>query len=88
MKTEFLRNNTQKNQPIPHRKHIMSPLQRPTGYCFLGKEALFTVRIIRNTQKHCGVRMQSFVVLKWVVYMVTTELRDFFIYLFIFFFFL
>jgi hypothetical protein len=37
-------------QSVPHRKHIKSPLQSPTGYYCLGKQSLFTVRTIRNTQ--------------------------------------
>jgi hypothetical protein len=30
-------------QPVPHRKHITSPLQSPTGLCCLGKQSLFIV---------------------------------------------
>jgi hypothetical protein len=33
-----------------HRKHITSPLQRPTGKCCFGKQSLFIVRTTRNTQ--------------------------------------
>jgi hypothetical protein len=40
----------------------------------LGKQSLFIVRTIRNTQIHCVGRMQSFSVLKQVVYKVTTRL--------------
>jgi hypothetical protein len=49
-----------KIQFVPHRKHITSPLQSPTGYCCLGKQPLFTVSTIRNTQIHYVGRMQSF----------------------------
>jgi hypothetical protein len=42
---------------VPHRKHITSPLQSPTGYCCLGKRSLFVVRTVRNTQIHCVGRM-------------------------------
>jgi hypothetical protein len=45
---------------VPHRKHITSPLQSPTGWFYLGKQSLFIARTIRNTQIHCVVRMQSF----------------------------
>jgi hypothetical protein len=33
-------------QSVPQKKHIVSPLHRPTG---LGKQSLFTLRTIRNT---------------------------------------
>jgi hypothetical protein len=42
-------------------------------YC-LGKQSLFIVRTIRNTQIHCVSRMQGFGVLKQVVHIVATEL--------------
>jgi hypothetical protein len=35
-----------------------SPLQKTTGYGCLGKQSLFIVWIIRNTQIHCGGRTQ------------------------------
>jgi hypothetical protein len=42
-------------QFIPHRKHITSPLQSPTGYCCLGKQSLFIVRTVReHTDTLCG----------------------------------
>jgi hypothetical protein len=37
-------------QLVPHRKHITSPLQNPTGYCCVGKQSLFIVRTVGNTQ--------------------------------------
>jgi hypothetical protein len=40
----------------------------------LGKQSLFIVRTIRNTQIHCVGRMQSFGMLKQVVHIVTTGL--------------
>jgi hypothetical protein len=50
----------------------MSPLQS----C-LGKQPLFTVRTIRNTQTHSVGRMQSFGMLKRAVHIVTVELQRF-----------
>jgi hypothetical protein len=38
-------------QSVPHRKHITSPLQSPTGYCCLGKQSLFIVRTY-GTHRH------------------------------------
>jgi hypothetical protein len=46
-------------QFVPHRKRITSLLQTPASYCCLGKQSLFIVRTIRNTQIHSGGRMQS-----------------------------
>jgi hypothetical protein len=40
-------------QSVPHRKHITSPLQSPTGSCCVEKQLLFAVRTVRNTQIHC-----------------------------------
>jgi hypothetical protein len=37
----------------------MSPIQRPTGYCCLGKDSLFIVRTIRNKMIQCVGRMSS-----------------------------
>jgi hypothetical protein len=56
---------------VLHRKYIKSPLQRLTGRRCLGKESLFIVRTIWNTQIHPVGRMQSFSVLKQVVLIVT-----------------
>jgi hypothetical protein len=39
-------------QSVPHREHCVSTTD-PTGQCCLGKQPLFIVRIIRNTQVHC-----------------------------------
>jgi hypothetical protein len=39
-------------QSITHRKHITSPLQSPTGSCYLRKQSLFVVRTVRKTQIH------------------------------------
>jgi hypothetical protein len=50
-----------KLQSVPHRKHITSPLQSTTGKCCLGKQSLFVVRTIRNTQIHCVGRMKSYI---------------------------
>jgi hypothetical protein len=44
---------------VPQRNHITFPLEIPTGKCCLGKESLFIVRTIRNTQMHCVGKMQS-----------------------------
>jgi hypothetical protein len=44
---------------VPHRKHNTYPLQSPTGKWCLGKQLLFIVRTIRNTQIYCVGRMQS-----------------------------
>jgi hypothetical protein len=53
-------------QSEPHRKHITSPLQRPTGQCCLGNQSLFIVRTIGNTRiqsvphrKHITAPLQS-----------------------------
>jgi hypothetical protein len=45
----FLLNNIQ-IQFVPNKKHIMSPLQSPTGSCCFGKQSLFIVRTRRNTK--------------------------------------
>jgi hypothetical protein len=60
---------------LPHRKHMMSPLQSPTGYCCLGKQSLFIVRTIRNTQIHSVDRLQSSLFVKQVVYVITTGFK-------------
>jgi hypothetical protein len=39
---------------IPHRKHITSLLQKPTGQSCSREESLFTVRTIWNTYTLCG----------------------------------
>jgi hypothetical protein len=39
-------------QFVPHRKNVKSPLQSPTGQCCVGKQSLFTVRTVRNIQRH------------------------------------
>jgi hypothetical protein len=65
---------------VPHRKHITSPLRSLAGYCCLGKQSLFIVRTIRNTQIHCVGRMQSVLMLKHVVNIMSTfikSLKDF-----------
>jgi hypothetical protein len=66
-------------QLVPHRKHIKSPLQSPTRYCCLGKQSLFIVRTIRNTQIHSVGRMQSFSMVNkmvyTVLYIVTTRFK-------------
>jgi hypothetical protein len=54
---------------VPHRKHITSPLQSPTGKCCLGKQSLFIVRTIRNTQIHCLGQSAEFCVLSFTVLM-------------------
>jgi hypothetical protein len=48
-----------KLQSVPHGKHITPPLQGPTGCCCLGKNLVFTLRTIRNTQnvKFCYVKI-------------------------------
>jgi hypothetical protein len=33
-----------RTQFVPHRKHITSPLLRPTSYCSSGKQSLFTMK--------------------------------------------
>jgi hypothetical protein len=48
----------QNAESVPHKKHITSQLQSPNGY-YLGKQLLFIVGTIRNTQIHCVGRMQS-----------------------------
>jgi hypothetical protein len=48
----FLQNNLQKIEFVPHRKHVMSPLCRPTNRCL-------TVRTISSTELHSVGRMQS-----------------------------
>jgi hypothetical protein len=35
---------------VPHRELIISTLQKLTGLCCMGKDSLFIVRKIRNTQ--------------------------------------
>jgi hypothetical protein len=67
LKHDFQLSNILKFNFLVHRKHITSPLQRSTCLCCLGKQSLFIVRTIRNTQIHCVGRMQSFSMLKQVV---------------------
>jgi hypothetical protein len=44
-----------KIQFVPHREHITSPQQGPTGYCCLGKQSRFIVRnITEHTDTLCG----------------------------------
>jgi hypothetical protein len=50
MKTELLHYKYIQIQFVPHRKHIMSPLQSPARWCCVGKESLFNVRTVRNTK--------------------------------------
>jgi hypothetical protein len=66
LKTAFPLNNV-RIQFLPHRKHITSPLQSPTGECCLGKQSLFVVGTIQNTQIHSVGRMKNFSMLKQVV---------------------
>jgi hypothetical protein len=40
-------------ESVPHRKHVTSALQSPTGQCCLRKQSLFIVRSIRNAQIQC-----------------------------------
>jgi Na+/proline symporter len=61
-------------QFLPHKKHNTFPPQSPAGQGCLGKQSLFTVRTIWNTQIHCVGRMQGFRVLKQVVHIMTTGL--------------
>jgi hypothetical protein len=78
------RKYTIQNKCLPHSKHITNPLQSPTGKWCLGKQPLFTVRTMRDTQIHCVGRMQSFfklmsmvhVVLPLCFYMVTLVLKS------------
>jgi hypothetical protein len=55
-------------QPVPHRKH--TPVSITTTNQFM----LFIVRIIWNTQIHCVGRMQSFLILKRTVHILTNAL--------------
>jgi hypothetical protein len=46
---------------IPYSKeNNTSPCQRSIGYFCLGKESLFTLRMIRNPQIHCVGKVQSY----------------------------
>jgi hypothetical protein len=44
---------------LTSQEHIKSPLQSPTGKCSLGRQSLFFVITIRNTQIHCACRMPN-----------------------------
>jgi hypothetical protein len=58
LKTEFLLNSIYISSPYLIENNT-SPLQRPTGEFCLGKQSLFIVRTIHNTQIHSVGRMQS-----------------------------
>jgi hypothetical protein len=47
---------------VPDRKHIPSPLQRPAGECCSGRQTLFIVRTIRNTDTLCGQNAEFYFV--------------------------
>jgi hypothetical protein len=60
-----------KNLVCTSQETYYGTLQRPTGQCSLGKESLFIVRTIRNTQTQSVGRLQSSGILKRVLHIVT-----------------
>jgi hypothetical protein len=49
----------------------LSLLQRPTALMLLGKQSLVILRIMQKAQIHFGGKVQDFVMLKQVQYIVT-----------------